>query len=184
MRVGVENDVDGSSSISTSAEVLWFLAYTRPQLESVARQNLEQQGFETYLPFYKRLKNMDGAMVAASEPMFPRYVFFRPLQASQSIAPVRSTRGVASLVSFGHEMATICSKTLHIVRQLELERNAADLAELSSLQPGHAVRFRDPAFGSLEGLVKSVSSRLVAVLLELMGRPQVVSVDYNLLEVV
>lgn len=184
MRVGAENNADGFGLNLTSAEILWFLAYTHPRLERVARENMEQQGFETYLPFYKRLKNMDGVMVATSEPMFPRYVFFRPVKASQSIAPLRSTRGVARLVSFGHEMATICSKTLHIVRQLELERNAADLAGLSSLQPGHAVRFRDPAFGSLEGLVKSVSSRRVAVLLELMGRPQVVSVDHNQLEVV
>jgi len=184
MRVGAKNDADGLGSIATSAEVLWFLAYTHPKLESVARQNLEQQGFETYLPFYKRLKNMNGVMAAAFEPMFPRYVFFRPVKVSQSIAPVRSTRGVAKLVSFGHEIATICSRTLNIVRQLEQERNAADLAELSSLRSGHVVRFRDPAFGSLEGLVKSVSSRRVAVLLDLMGCPQVVSVAHNQLEVV
>lgn len=182
MKVGAENDADGVGLNPTSAEILWFLAYTRPRLERVAQENMVQQGFETYLPFYKRLKNSDGAMVAASEPMFPRYVFFRPLQASQSIAPVRSTRGVARLVSFGHEMATICAATLQIIRQLEHERNAADLTELSALRPGHAVRFRDPAFGGLEGLVKSVSSRRIAVLLELMGRPQVVSVDHNQLE--
>lgn len=123
-------------------------------------------------------------MAAALEPMFPRYVFFRPVKTSQSVAPARSTRGVATLVSFGHEMATVCSSILNVVRTLEQERNTADLVELSSLQPGHAVRFRDPAFGSFEGLVKSVSSRRVAVLLELMGRPQVVSVDRNQLEVV
>ena len=169
--------------VCAKAEGLWFLAYTRPRLESVARQNLEQQGFETYLPFYKCLKNTDGVIVSAFEPLFPRYVFLRPSKPSQSIAPVRSTRGVAKLVSFGHEIATICASTLNIVRQIEQERNAADVAELSSLRPGHTVRFRDPAFSGLEGLVKSVSSRRVAVLLELMGCPQVVSVERNRLEV-
>jgi transcriptional antiterminator RfaH len=97
---------------------------------------------------------------------------------------VRSTRGVANLVSFGHAIGTICSSLLNVIWQFERERNAADLAELSSLRPGHVVRFRDPAFGCLEGLVKSVSSRRVAVLFELMGRPQVVSVERNQLEVV
>lgn len=184
MQVGAELDADGFSSITTFSEGLWFLVYTRPQLESVTRQNLEQQGFETYLPFYKRLKNKEGGMVAVLEPMFARYVFFRPTCRAQSIASVRSTRGVANLVSFGHEMGTICSSILNAIWQFEQQRNAADLAELSSLRPGHVVRFRDPAFGSLEGLVKSVSSRRVAVLFELMGRPQVVSVERNQLEAV
>jgi transcriptional antiterminator RfaH len=161
---------------------LWFLVYTRPQLESVTQQNLAQQGFETYLPFYKRLKNKGGVMVAVFEPMFARYVFFRPTHDAQSIASVRSTRGVANLVSFGHEMGMICSSILNVIWQFEQERNVADLAELSSLRPGHVVRFRDPVFGGLEGLVKSVSSRRVAVLFELMGRPQVVSVEHNQLE--
>ena len=184
MQLGAEIDADGSSSINTFSEGRWFLAYTRPQLEKVTRQNLEQQGFETYLPFYKRLKNTDGVIVVALEPLFARYVFFRPVHPAQSIASVRSTRGVANLVSFGHEMATICSSILNVIWQFEQQRNAADLAELSSVRPGHLVRFCDPAFGCLEGLVKSVSSRRVAVLLELMGRPQVVSVDRNQLEAV
>ena len=114
--------------------------------------------------------------------MFPRYVFFRPSQASQSIAPARGTRGIANIVSFGHEAATIKPHTLQAIRQLEQERNAADVGELSSLRAGHLVRFRNPAFSNLEGLVKTVSSRRVAVLLELMGRQQLVYVDHHQLK--
>jgi transcriptional antiterminator RfaH len=184
MPVGVEIDPDGSRSRAEFSEGLWFLAYTHPRHESVAQQNLAQQGFQTYLPFYKRLKNKEGVILAVLEPMFARYVFFRPTHHAQSISAVRSTRGVANLVSFGHEMGTICSSLLNVIWQFEQQRSAAGLAELSSLRPGHVVRFCDPAFGSLEGLVKSVSSRRVAVLFELMGRPQVVSVERNQLEVV
>lgn len=166
-----------------NGERLWFLAYTRSQLETVALQNLEQQGFETYLPFYKRLKKTSACMEAMFEPMFPRYVFFRPAHSGQSIAPVRSTRGVSRVISFGHEIATIRSETLNVIRQLEQQRNAVDVAELSSLRPGNVVRFRNPAFNGLEGLVRAVSSRRVSVLLELMGRQQLVSVDHHQLEV-
>lgn len=117
------------------------------------------------------------------EPMFARYVFLRPSHQVQSIAPVRSTRGVSHLVGFGHEIATIRPDTLDAIRQLEQERNAADVAELSSLRPGHRVRFRNTALKGLEGVVQSVSSRRVAVLLELMGRQQLVSVDHHQLDV-
>ena len=177
-----EVDTEKHSLTTFEAEPLWFLAYTRPRLETVALQNLQQQGFDAYLPFYKRLKKSSAGMEAIFEPMFPRYVFFRTSPQAQSIAPVRSTRGVAQVVSFGHEIATIRSHTLEAIRQLEQERNAADVAELSSLRPGHVVRFCNPALNGLEGLVKSVSSRRVTVLLELMGRQQVITVDHQQLE--
>ena len=178
-----ESRVTNPAFSSTYPESSWFLAYTRPRLEAVALQNLQQQGFDAYLPLYKRLKKTDSNIEAIFEPMFARYVFFRTTHQAQSIAPVRSTRGVAHLVRFGYEMATIRPDTLDAIRQLEQERNAADVAELSSLRPGHAVRFRNPALSGLEGLVKSVSSRRVTVLLEFMGRQQLVSVDHHQLEV-
>ncbi len=174
-----ESGSDAAYPAAVWPEPPWFLAYTRPRLESVALQNLRQQGFDAYLPLYKCLKKTDAGSHAAFEPMFARYVFFRPLHASQSIGPARSTRGVGHVVSFGHELATIGSDTLEAIRQLEQERNAADLAELGSLRPGCPVRFCNPAFSGLEGLVKTVSRQRVVVLLELMGRQQVVTVDHH-----
>jgi transcriptional antiterminator RfaH len=182
MTFGSDNEASTAELTLVSAKSRWFVVYTRPALEAVALQNLQQQGFDAYLPLYKRLKKTDAGMAAAFEPMFPRYVFFRPSQASQSIAPARSTRGVANIVSFGHEAATIGAHVLRAIRQFEQERNAADEAELSSLRPGHVVRFCHPAFNGLEGLVKSVSSRRVAVLLHLMGRQQIVYVDHQQLK--
>jgi transcriptional antiterminator RfaH len=160
----------------------WFLVYTRPALEAVAMQNLQQQGFEAYLPLYKRLKKADDAMVVIFEPMFPRYVFFRPTHSAQSIAPARSTRGVARLVSFGCELATLSSDVLQSIQQIEHDRNQADAAALCSLRPGHTVQFFSPAFRGLQGLVKAVSSRRVEVLLELMGRQQLISVERHQLK--
>jgi len=168
--------------VDSEAQSPWLLAYTRPRLETVALLNLQQQGFDAYLPLYKRLKKSDAGMQVIFEPMFARYVFFRAAHPTQSIAPVRSTRGVAQIVSFGHEMATIRSDSLDAIRQLEQERNAVEAADLSSLRPGHVVRFRNTALSGLEGLVKSVSSHRVAVLLEFMGRQQMVSVDPRELE--
>lgn len=179
-----DSEVDASSQDPASSGSSWFLAYTRPKLEAVAAQNLQRQGFEAYLPLFKRLKKTDTEPLVIFEPMFPRYVFFRPVRLDQSIAPVRSTRGVANVVSFGHEIASVKPDILCAIRQLEEDRSALDVADLSSLRPGHLVRFRNPAFKGLEGLVKTVSSRRVAVLLELMGRQQLVSVEHHQLEAV
>ncbi len=186
MTIDNESNIDITPATSHTDPVAesspWFLAYTRPGQESLAQQHLKQQAFESYLPQYKRLKKSALSINMVFEPMFPRYVFFRPKQAEQSIAPVRSTRGISHIIRFGGTFATIQSETLGIIRLLEQERNAADEAALSALQPGQKVRFLHLAFSGLEGLVKSASSRRVAVLLELMGRQQIIQVDPHLLE--
>ncbi|MEO5658248.1 MAG: transcriptional activator RfaH [Polaromonas sp.] len=174
---------DARASTPTAVNPSWYLAYTRPRLETVALQNLQRQGFEVYFPLYKCLKKTNAGMQAIFEPMFARYVFFRTSRQAPSVAPVRSTCGVAQLVRFGYEMATICHDTLEVIRQLEQERNAADMAQLSSLRTGQKVRFCNPALSGLQGLVKSVSSRRVTVLLEFMGREQLLAVDRQQLEV-
>ena len=162
----------------------WYLVYTRPRQENVALLNLQQQGFQAYLPLYKNLKNTLASGLIGFEPMFARYVFFRPASATQSISSARSTRGVASIVSFGYEPAVVKADTLRVIQEFENQRNAAGLAELSPLRPGKQVRFKNSALNGLEGLVKSVSSQRVAVLLELLGRQQLVSVDHGQLELV
>jgi transcriptional antiterminator RfaH len=41
---------------SSEVENHWFVAYTKPRAEDIARVNLMQQGFEVYLPLYKKFK--------------------------------------------------------------------------------------------------------------------------------
>jgi transcriptional antiterminator RfaH len=69
----------------------WYLSYTKPKQESVALVNLEQQDFEVYLPLFKKFKKTEQGPVALFEPMFPRYILFRPSRPEQSISVVRST---------------------------------------------------------------------------------------------
>ena len=144
--------------------------------------NLQQQGFHAYLPLYKNFKSTLATGCLGFEAMFPRYVFFRPASAGQSISTVRSTRGVVSIVSFGHVPAVVNADTLQAIQQFEEQRNSADLADISPMQPGTAVRFKNSALKGIQGLVKSVSSKRVDVVLELLGQNQVVHVDHSQLE--
>lgn len=160
----------------------WYLVYTKPKQENVALLNLQQQGFHAYLPLYKSFKNTLCTGYLGFEAMFPRYVFFQPASASQSISTARSTRGVVSLVRFGFEPAVVKADTVQAIKLFEELRNNAGLAEISPLQPGTPVRFKHAALRGLQGLVKSVSSKRVAVLLELLGQDQLVQVDHSQLE--
>lgn len=161
----------------------WYLAYTKPRQEDIARVNLEQQGFDAYLPLYKKFKKTEQGPVSVFEPMFPRYIFFRPGKAGQSISVVRSTKGITTIVRFGFEPAVIDEELLRRIRQLEEDRNQATLLELSQLKPGQTVRLKHTALGDVEGLIQSVSSKRVAVLLEILGRPAVVQLEHHQVEV-
>jgi transcriptional antiterminator RfaH len=160
----------------------WYLVYTKPKQENIALLNLQQQGYHAYLPLYKNFKNTQSTGYLGFEAMFPRYVFFQPASDAQSISSARSTRGVVSIVSFGHELARVKDSTVQSIRLFEEQRNCADLAEISPLQPGTPVRFKHAALKGLQGLVKSVSSKRVAVLLELLGQDQLVHVEHSQLE--
>ncbi len=157
----------------------WYLAYTKPRQEQLALQNLELQGYEAYLPLYKKFKATDQGLVALFEVMFPRYIFFRPGRAGQGIAPVRSSKGVVTVIRFGVEPAVLKDDLLMRIRQIEQERNQATQLDLSQLQSCQLVRLKHSVFAGLEGFVQSVSSKRVRVLLEILGRPVVVDLKHH-----
>lgn len=157
----------------------WYLAYTKPRQEQIALSNLELQNFNAYLPLYKKFKPSPQGTVALFEPMFPRYIFFRPGKPEQSIAAVRSTKGVTTIVRFGFEPAIMPDALMQCIRQLEQDRSQATLQEISNLKAGQTVRLQHTALGGIEGLIQSVSSKRVAVLLEILGRPTLVHVEHH-----
>ena len=160
----------------------WYAAYTQPKREQVSATNLRQQGFEAYLPQYKTVKTSPLGPLSVFGPMFPRYVFFRPGNAGQSISGARSTRGVSFILSFGFQPALLKAEQLEAIKAFEHERNCADLGVISPYQPGLQVRLRDVGLRRLEGLVQSVSAKRVTVLLELLGTQSTVHVAHHQLE--
>ena len=162
----------------------WLVAYTKPRLEHVALQNLERQNFEVYLPRYKKFKNTDAGPVPVFEPMFPRYIFFRPNQEIQGIESVRSTKGISHLVKFGYEPGKLSAQLVSAIRDFEATQSQANLEDMSNLRWGQKVKLKHVALNNMEGLVQSVSKKRVAVLLEILGRYTVVQLDHHQLEVV
>lgn len=164
---------------SSPWENKWLVAYTKPRQEQVALHNLERQNFEVYLPRYKKFKNTVTGPVPVFEPMFPRYILFRPSTAQQSIEAVGSTKGVSHLVKFGFEPGVVSTSMVNVIKAFEASQNEASLQEMSNLKVGQKVKLKHVALGALEGLVQNVSSKRVAVLLEILGRATVVQLDHH-----
>ena len=147
----------------------WYVVHTKPRQERVALENLTRQGYCAYLPHLKVLKNWRGPRQIGFEPLFPRYLFFQPGRGGQSIAPVRSTCGVTSIVRFGGIPAVLEPCTIASIREFEGCQHVAGYLELSGLRPGKTVLVTSGPLAGLEGLVAMVSRQRVIVLMRLLG---------------
>lgn len=165
-------------------DISWYVAYTKPRSEKLAVDNLDRQGFQTYCPQYKSFKKKSTSALFVFEVMFPRYVFFKPLDERLSISTARSTRGVSFILTFGVKPALLKHGEMLALKKIEEEQNQSDLADISPFKPSVKVRLVDKNLHGLEGLVHSVSGKRVFVLLQLLSRQNLVSVDHSQLQVV
>lgn len=150
----------------------WYVAYCKPHQEALADENLRRQRYQTIMPLYKQVKLVRKKWVTKMEAMFPRYLFFQPEHVEHSIAPVRSTLGVATVVRFGNVPATLTDDSLQNLLSLVALHNLEDDAQLSPFQPGVAVEVVEGAFATLRGLVAVNATTRVTVLLDMLGKQQ------------
>ena len=89
----------------------WLLVYTKAKEEQRAKKNLENQGFEIFLPMIALAKSKQ------SEPtilkvMFPRYLFVKINTELDKWASIQSTKGVSHLVVFGQRLGEIPDRVI------------------------------------------------------------------------
>jgi len=157
----------------------WYVVHTKVWQEQTACDNLAHQGYAVYLPRIKILKRSRGRQQIKQEPLFPRYLFVQPGSVGHSIAPVRSTQGVTTIVRFGQEPAVMRSATLKSIRDFETRRNDARDEDISPFQHGERVRVADGPLTGLEGLISDVSQQRVIVLMQLLGQDTRVSLSHH-----
>ena len=153
----------------------WYAVHTHPRKEGVALENLQRQGFESYLPLLRVQKVRRGRAVMVDEPMFPRYLFVRLDSSVQgrSWAPIRSTLGVRALVQFGGRPARVLPELIDWLRDRERHFDPLHLFE-----PGDAVTVIDGPFKGLEALYQGVDGEHRAlILLEILSKPVRVALD-------
>ena len=117
------------------------------------------------------------------EPLFPRYLFLHAVASQQSLGPVRSTRGVATLVRFGMELAHISEQIIHAIRSRCDSKTGLVRLDPVPVAPGDRVKVFDGPLAGVNGLFQAFSGEHRALLLiEIMGRKTQVQVDRILLQ--
>lgn len=166
-------------TLVTEPSRAWYVCYTKPRQEPLARIKLEEQGYEVYLPMLPRWDRRSGVWCRAEQVMFPRYSLVRCGRSGQSIAPIRNTPGVTGLVRFGVTPATLSETVVEAIRAIAERGNQNLKAEMAPFRVGEQVRVADGPLKGLAGIVSAVAAERVAVLLTLLGREQHVRIPAN-----
>lgn len=148
----------------------WYLVHTKPRQEMRALQNLERQGYQCYLPTIPSEKLRHGALVIANEPLFPRYLFIRLGQdhTAKSWSPIRSTKGVSRLVTFGAKLAQIDNV---LVEHLQMQETLLQNKPKPLFHHGETVHLIDTPFTGIEGIYQmSDGEHRAMVLIEILSK--------------
>ena len=148
----------------------WYVINTKPRQEQRALSNLQQQGYQCYLPMIAIEKLSRERLHVIQEPLFPRYLFISldDSRYGQNWSPIRSTWGVSGLVSFGREPAKINSGLIDLLRQQEqgLSEEPQRL-----FNPGESLLVTEGPFAGLQAVYQMASGENRAmILIELMGK--------------
>ncbi len=159
----------------------WFCLQSKPQKERYAETHLIRQGCEVFLPLARVRKMSGDRPVLRVCPLFPRYLFLRQ-PADAGFSSIRSTRGVASVVSFGGKAAPVPDAVVD-----EIQRRCTDgIVEFEEpeLAAGSPVRILGGPYRGMEAIFQRETSDQdrVIVLLEIMASVAQVSIDRNFLE--
>ena len=101
----------------------WLLVYTKAKEEERAKKNLENQGFEIFLPMIAVAKVNQSKSITL-KAMFPGYLFVKINTELDKWNRIKSTRGVSHLVVFGQRLAEIPHQ---VIAYLQSETDENDI---------------------------------------------------------
>jgi transcriptional antiterminator RfaH len=149
----------------------WYLIQTKRRQERCALDNLQWQGYECYFPTMPAEKLQLDRLGFVEQALFPRYLFIRLGQgpAAQSWGPIRSTKGISRLITFGATPAKVDDALIALLRNQEaLVQTEPDRL----FKPGERVRITEAPFIDIEGTYQMTNGdQRVMVFIELMSKP-------------
>lgn len=155
----------------------WILVHTRPRQEQVAHEHLQRQGYDVCLPLLTTEKLQQGKVTLAREPLFPRYLFVRlgSDPSDRSWAPIRSTRGVSRIVTFGSRPAQVDDA---LVASLQARSILQDHHPQRLFDQGDVVTINRGPFSGIDAVYQMTDGEQRAlVLIELLCKPTLLRIS-------
>ncbi|MAF99687.1 MAG: transcription/translation regulatory transformer protein RfaH [Acidiferrobacteraceae bacterium] len=160
----------------------WYLIYTKPRGERQAKENLERQGYFTYLPMALRNRRRNSKSIPVVDPFFPRYLFIALDTETENWAPIRSTLGVTSMVRFGQSPARVPADLIAFLLDREDERGH-QVIPAKNFKPGERIRISEGPLTGYEGIYQTTNGmERVTVLIKILEKERKITIKPKFLE--
>jgi transcriptional antiterminator RfaH len=161
----------------------WYVAQTHVHAEVKAAQHLVRQGFEVYLPRYRKQRRHARRVDQIAAPLFPRYLFVSIDIAIQRWYSIQSTVGIVRLIRDGDAPVSVPEFIVEGLKRSEDADGYVQLEHRSRFAPGDKIRVSNGAFCDCLGLYEAISGKdRSAILLDLLGRKVRVVLENELID--
>lgn len=149
----------------------WIVAHCHTNAEIKAETHLKRQGYEVYLPKYKKTRRHARRVETVIRPLFPRYLFIGFDEDMTRWRPIRSTVGISHLITAGGRPLMAPSWVVDQLRQRENDHGLFSDVDNELFAKGDAVEITSGPFFDRRGVFDGLDDgQRVAVLLDIMGR--------------
>ncbi|QEM81424.1 transcription/translation regulatory transformer protein RfaH [Halomonas binhaiensis] len=155
-----------------AAEPRWYVIQCKGGESFRAVEHLANQGYELFHPVLEVQKKRRGRLEWVQEPLFPYYLFLRLDQVESNWRPIRSTRGVLKIVTFGKSMPVPVSDDFIALLREHGSTRPEDERQLY-FRAGETVEISEGPFKDLQAIFESHKGEERAiVLLNMLHRQQ------------
>jgi transcriptional antiterminator RfaH len=139
------------SNYDSFNSLCWYVLHTHPKQESRVSQNLTTFKVENLSPMIRsdRYDKFIGRTISQIKPLFPSYIFAR-FRISDTLAKIRYTRGVHSVVSFANGPTPVADE---LIEEIKLRIGESGLVELDEeFAAGDPIRISGGPLTGLTGV--------------------------------
>jgi len=158
-------------------EIFWVLIYTKVKQEIRAKENLENQGFKTFLPLISSRNDLSKS--EELEIVFPRYLFAQINLKVDNWSSIKSTKGVDHIVLFGNEFTVVPDKIIKLIKE-KLNKSGVYKQKIykTNFNKGDKLVIKEGVFSGIEAIFISKKSKdRVKLLLKLLNTTISAEVD-------
>ncbi len=150
----------------------WAVALCKSGSENVAVDNLQRQGFVSYIPKYlQRVGKVTKVKI-----LFPRYIF---VQIEEQWHSINSTRGVSRLILTNENKPAVIQD--EVIEELKSREDSKGLIQLPSqgrFRQGENVTIANGVLEGYNGIYEGMrDADRVRVLIDLLGRKVLIEVN-------
>jgi transcription antitermination factor NusG len=138
----------------------WFALAVKPRFDKAVARTLDNKGFETFLPLYKKRHDYGARSREFELPLFPGYVFCR-FNALMRL-PIVTTPGVTHILGAGNTPAPLSETEIGSLQTAI--KAQLPLQPFPFLQVGQRVRIGEGVLAGVVGIIVNIKRSVNLVL--------------------